>query len=80
MEKVDVCTVGELKQFLNENNIPDEAKIVMYSAFDEGDCFADSATYYAPGEKAESDYCQGDSVLDEICRFENRTGVVVMFG
>lgn len=75
-----MCTVGELKQFLSENNIPDNAKIVMYNEMDEGDCFAQTASYYAPGEQAESSYCQGDSVLDEICRFENRTGVVVMFG
>jgi hypothetical protein len=73
-----IDTVGKLKQLLS--NIPDDAKIVMYNERDEGDCFAEAATYYAPGEQAKSDYCQGDSVLDEICEFENRTGVVVMFG
>lgn len=73
-------TVGELKKFFNENEIPDDAEIVMYNSLDEGDCFAGSTAYFAPGEEAESGYCQGDSVFDEICGFENRNGVVVMFG
>lgn len=81
MERIKTPTVGQLKKFFNENNIPDDAEIVMYNAYDEGDCFAGSATYFAPGEEAESGYCQGDSVLDkDIYNFENRKGVVVMFG
>lgn len=79
-EPTKTSTVRELKKFLNENNIPDDADIVMYNPYDEGDCFARTIAYFAPGEKAKSDYCQGDSVLDGICGFENREGVVVMFG
>lgn len=79
-EPAKTPTVGELKKFLDENNIPDDADIVMYNPYDESDCFARTTAYFAPGEKAKSDYCQGYSVLDENCSFENRKGVVVMFG
>lgn len=52
MERIKTPTVGQLKKFFNENNIPDDAEIVMYNSMDEGDCFAGSATYFAPGGKS----------------------------
>lgn len=79
MKKVSISTIGELKRFLSENDVPDNAEIIMYNAMDEGDCCAESAAYYTPGERANSDYyCQGDSVFDY--GFKNLSGAVVLFG